>query len=90
METLLSHGSEANFTYHGTRTLLHTAIRDNAPLETIRVLLRHGASVTAPDENGKTALDYALHGGYRSLIPLLKAAARAEQRRAAIVRAQHH
>jgi ankyrin repeat protein len=75
MDYLLSHGVNANcIVYHDKRTLLHWAIETDAPLDTIRVILAHGVSVSARDETGKTPIDLARKRGDRRLVQLLVAA----------------
>jgi ankyrin repeat protein len=53
----------------GRTALIMAAIRGNR--EIVSMLLDHGASPSAKDNDGKTALDYAREEGYPGLVALL-------------------
>jgi ankyrin repeat protein len=54
---------------HGWTALIWSAKRGH--LETVRVLLEHGADRNSADDEGKTALDHATQKQYDTVIALL-------------------
>jgi hypothetical protein len=56
---LLAHGAQVNATHNGGLTALHMAAAEQAPLESLQILVEAGADVDAVDNYGKTCLDLA-------------------------------
>lgn len=59
--------------YHG-RTVLMCCAADKNALDIVRVLVDAGANLDATDENGKTALVYAVRNNAVDVAALLRAA----------------
>ena len=53
---LIANGAQVNAVYDQGRTILTTAIRNNAPLQIVQILLEAGADPNQPGSYGRTAL----------------------------------
>ena len=63
---LVDHGAKINVTDAGNNTPLHKACERNSTLKVVELLVERGASLTAVNNNGETALDMAIRPWKRS------------------------
>jgi ankyrin repeat protein len=56
---VLEHGADVNACSNTHVTPLHLAVRSRRSIDLVRVLLEHGASVDAEDDDGKTLFQAA-------------------------------
>ena len=63
---------EINVTDVGNNTPLHKACERNSTLKVVKLLLECGASLTAKNNNGETALDMAIKNDKNSIAAYLR------------------
>lgn len=72
IEALLGHGADPNLSsYNGRETPLHEACECGGRIEVARLLINHGASIEAVNEQGQTALHLACRHGHLRTIYLM-------------------
>lgn len=103
---LLEHGADPNVPSYDIReTPLHLAVRTGRGIETVEMLLRHGANTELRDSNGRTPYTQAVRSGNAAVAELLLrygaldettiadkflgACARGDSDEAAAIRAEH-
>ncbi|TMW63982.1 hypothetical protein Poli38472_014687 [Pythium oligandrum] len=59
VDAFFNNGLDLNEPLEGGCTILHQAIWSSATVEAVETLLKRGASVNAPDQDGKTALHHS-------------------------------
>ena len=69
---LVDHGALINARDQGNNTPLHKACERNSTLTVVKLLLERGASLTAVNNNGETALDVATKHEKKSIADYLK------------------
>ena len=69
---LVDHGAEVNVTDDGNNTPLHKACERNSTLKVVELLVERGASLTAVNNNGETALDMAIKNDKTSIAAYLR------------------
>jgi Ankyrin repeats (3 copies)/Ankyrin repeat len=69
---LTDHGAEVNVTDVGNNTPLHKACERNSTLKVVELLVERGASLTAVNKNGETALDMAISNDKTSIAAYLR------------------
>jgi ankyrin repeat protein len=68
---LVDHGARIDVRDQGNNTPLHKACERNSTLTVVKLLLERGASLTATNSNGETALDVAIKNDKNSIAALL-------------------
>jgi ankyrin repeat protein len=68
---LVDHGTRIDVRDQGNNTPLHKACERNSTLTVVKLLLERGASLTATNSNGETALDVAIKNDKNSIAALL-------------------
>jgi ankyrin repeat protein len=53
-------------------TPLHKACRRNSTVAVVKLLVEHGASLTATNNNGETPLDMAIQNDKKSIVAYLR------------------
>jgi ankyrin repeat protein len=74
VKLLLAHGADVNaqdYYLAWTPLILASALGHK---EVVKLLLEYGADVDIKDQNGMTALKYAIKNGYKEIVALLKSA----------------
>ncbi len=71
---LVDHGAEIDVRDQGNDTPLHKACERNSTLVVVKLLLERGASLTAVNHNGETALDVATRYGKKAIADYLRLA----------------
>jgi ankyrin repeat protein len=69
---LVDHGAKIDARDQGNNTPLHKACERNSTLTIVKLLLERGASLTAVNNNGETALDVATNYEKKSIAAFLK------------------
>jgi ankyrin repeat protein len=69
---LVDHGARIDVRDQGNNTALHKACERNSTLTVVKLLLERGASLTAVNNNGETALDVATQYEKKSIAAYLK------------------
>jgi len=69
---LVDQGAKINVRDQGSNTPLHKACERNSTLTVVKLLLERGASLTATNNNGETALDVAIKNDKRSIAAHLR------------------
>ena len=69
---LVDHGAKIDVRDQGNNTPLHKACERNSTLTVVKLLLERGASLTATNNNGETALDVAIKNDKKSIVAYLK------------------
>ena len=69
---LLDQGAKINVTDTGNNTPLHKACERNSTLKVVELLVERGASLTAANNNGETALDMAIKNDKTSIAAYLR------------------
>jgi ankyrin repeat protein len=69
---LVDHGAEINLRDHGNNTPLHKACERNSTLKVVDLLVKRGASLTATNNNGETALDMAIKNDKKTIVDYLR------------------
>ncbi len=69
---LVDHGAMIDVRDQGNNTPLHKACERNSTLTVVKLLLERGASLTATNSNGETALDLAIKNDKKSIATYLK------------------
>ena len=67
----MDHGAKIDVKDQGNNTPLHKACERNSTLTIVKLLLEHGASLTARNNNGETALDVAIKNDKKSIVAYL-------------------
>ena len=70
---LVAHGAKIDVKDDGNNTPLHKACERNSTLKVVELLVEHGASLTAVNNNGETALDVAIKNDKKSIADFLSA-----------------
>jgi Ankyrin repeats (many copies) len=68
---LVDHGARIDVKDQGNNTPLHKACERNSTLTVVKLLLERGASLTATNNNGETALDVAIKNDKKSIVAYL-------------------
>jgi ankyrin repeat protein len=68
---LVDHGAKLDVRDEGNNTPLHKACERNSTLTVVKLLLERGASLTATNSNGETALDVAKKNDKKSIVVYL-------------------
>jgi cytohesin len=68
---LVDHGAKLDVRDEGNNTPLHSACERNSTLAVVKLLLERGASLTATNSNGQTALDVAQKNDKQSIVVYL-------------------
>ena len=68
---LVDHGARIDVRDQGNNTPLHKACERNSTLTVVKLLLERGASLTATNSNGETALDVAIKNDKKSIVAFL-------------------
>ncbi len=68
---LVDHGAKIDVRDQGNNTPLHKACERNSTLTVVKLLLERGASLTATNNNGETALDVAIKNDKKSIVAYL-------------------
>jgi ankyrin repeat protein len=68
---LVDHGAKIDVRDQGDNTPLHKACERNSTLNVVKLLLERGASLTAVNTNGETALDVATNNDKKSIVAYL-------------------
>jgi len=68
---LVDHGAKIDVRDQGNNTPLHKACERNSTLTVVKLLLERGASLTATNSNGETALDVAIKNDKKSIVAYL-------------------
>jgi ankyrin repeat protein len=68
---LVDHGAEIDVRDDGNNTPLHKACERNSTTSVVRFLVERGASLTATNNNGETALDVAVRNDKMSIVAYL-------------------
>ncbi len=68
---LVDHGAKIDLRDQGNNTPLHKACERNSTLTVVKLLLERGASLTATNSNGETALDVAIKNDKKSIVAYL-------------------
>jgi Ankyrin repeats (3 copies) len=69
---LVEHGAKMNPIDRGNNTPLHKACERNSTLKVVELLVKRGASLTAKNKNGETALDMAIKNDKKSIAAYLR------------------
>jgi ankyrin repeat protein len=69
---LVDKGAKINVTDIGNDTPLHKACERNSTLKVVELLVEHGASLTAVNNNGETPLDMAIKNDKKSIAAYLR------------------
>jgi len=69
---LVDHGAKIDVRDQGDNTPLHKACERNSTLTVVKLLLEHGASLTATNSNGETPFDVATKNDKKSIAAYLK------------------
>jgi len=69
---LVDHGAKINPKDCGNDTPLHKACQRNSTLKVVELLVKRGASLTAKNKNGETALDMAIKNDKTSIAAYLR------------------
>jgi ankyrin repeat protein len=69
---LLDHGAKLDVRDDGNNTPLHKACERNSTLTVVTLLVERGASLTATNNNGETALDLAIKNDKKSIAAFLR------------------
>jgi ankyrin repeat protein len=69
---LVDHGARMNLQDSGNNTPLHKACERNSTLRVVQLLVERGASLTAKNKNGETALDTAIKNDKKSIAAYLR------------------
>jgi hypothetical protein len=69
---LVDHGAKINVMDCGNNTPLHKACERNSTLKVVELLVSRGASLTAKNNNGETALDMAIKNDKKNLVDYLR------------------
>jgi ankyrin repeat protein len=69
---LVAHGAKINVRDHGNNTPLHKACERNSTLKVVELLVEHGASLTAVNNNGERALDVAIRNDKKGIVAFLR------------------
>jgi ankyrin repeat protein len=69
---LVDHGAKISLRDEGKNTPLHKACERKSTLSVVKLLLEHGASLTATNSNGETALDLAAKNDKKTIVAYLR------------------
>jgi ankyrin repeat protein len=69
---LVDQGAKVNARDHGNNTPLHKACERNSTLKVVELLVERGASLTATNNNGETALDMAVKNDKKNIAAYLR------------------
>ena len=69
---LVEHGAKINPKDGGNNTPLHKACERNSTLKVVELLVNRGASLTAKNKNGETALDMAIKNDKKTIAAYLR------------------
>jgi uncharacterized protein len=69
---LVDKGAKINVRDTGNNTPLHKACERNSTLRVVELLVERGASLTATNNNGQTALDMAIQNDKKSIVTYLR------------------
>jgi ankyrin repeat protein len=70
----VEHGAKIDIRDQGNNTPLHKACERNSTLTVVKLLMDHGASLTAINNNGETPLDVAVKNDKTNIAGYLRGA----------------